>query len=302
MTIKHPTLNHLSRGIQCCLLAFFMTSLVSCNPEEAIQQYFAEKGLNPLAILRTDVQPGTLILVGEDGTAHQAGHVLDYLTERDRGSTILPIDNCESATHCQGILSGYKEERAMNGSVALSFFYSLFQISPDVKIGLTDHVRIDQLDSTFEKIKVADLQRFLGRRTAKPLVQEVLNAIADGEKAYVAYEVHRAQRLTIASAEGKDIAPSLETKAVGEIPLSGKVDLTYKKESERQLSVESHQAYAFAVKTGELIPFPKKNPVGVRFKVTRAVQAGNIKGTDNEYAAPLKENFGSVTLMDGSNQ
>lgn len=285
-----------------CFWYFFLGSLAACNPEEAIQKYFAEKGLNPLAMLRTDVEPGTLILIGKDGTAHRAGHVLDYLAEKDRATAALPIDNCGSPTHCQGILGGYQEERSMNGSVALSFFYSLFQVSPDVKVELTDHVRIDQLESTFEKIKVADLQRFLGRHTAKPLVQEVLNAIADGEKAYVAYEVHRAKRLSIASADRTNIAPSLGARAVGEIPISGKASLTYKKESERQLSVESHQAYAFAVKTGELVPHPQKNPIGVRFKVTRAVQAGDIKGTDNEYAAPLHENFSAVTFKDGASR
>jgi len=281
---------------------FFTAGLIGCNPEEAIQEYFAEKGLNPLAILRTDVEPGTLILVGEDGTAHRAGHVLDYLPGNDRNATTLPVDTCGSPDRCQAILSGYQRQRAINGALALSFFYSLFQVNFDVNVGLTDQVRIDQLDSSFEKIKVADLQRFLGRRQSKPLVREILNAIADGDKAYVAYEVHRAKRLSIASANGTNIAPGLEAKAVGEIPLSGKFGLTYKKESERELSVESHQAYAFAVKTGELVPHPKKNPVGVHFKVTRAVQAGNIKGTDNEYAAPLKENFGSVKLMDGSNR
>ncbi len=281
------------------LLLLVSSSLLACNPEEAIQQYFAEKGLNPLAILRTDIQPGTLILVGKDGSAHRAGLLVDYLDEQDHDSANLPIDNCGTPQQCQGILSGYKEERSMDASIALTFFQSLFQLGPTVDLGLTGQVQIDQLDSTFEKIKIPDLQRFLGRRTSKPVVQEVLHAIADGDKAFVAYEVHRAKRLTISSAEGKNIAPSLEAKAVGNIPIEGKVGLTYKKESEETLAVESEQPYAFAVKTGELVPFPEDNPIGVRFKVTRLV-TGEVKavGTDDDYAAPLRENFGSITISD----
>ena len=34
------------------LLLLVASTLLACNPEEAIQQYFAQKGLNPLAILR----------------------------------------------------------------------------------------------------------------------------------------------------------------------------------------------------------------------------------------------------------
>ncbi len=298
MKFLSPNRPWVLRAFEIFLLVVLASSLIGCNPEEAIQQYFADKGLNPLAILRTDIQPGTLILVDKDGSAHRAGQLTDYLAEKDRTSTTLPIDNCGSPQHCQGILNGYTEERSMTASIALSFFQSLFQVNPKIDLGMTGKVRIDQLDSSFEKIKIADLKRFLGRRTSKPVVQEILTAIADGEKAYVAYEVHRAKRLTISSAEGKNIAPSLEAKAVGTIPVGGKVGLTYKKKSEQILVVESQQPYAFAVKTGELLPFPKKNQIGVRFRVTRSIAAGEVKaaGTDDDYAAPLQGGFGAITL------
>ena len=70
----------------------------------------------------------------------------------------------------------------MASKIALSFFQSLFQLSPQLDIGLQGNVQIDQLDSSFQKIKIADLKRFLGRRQSKPVVQEILEGLADGGK------------------------------------------------------------------------------------------------------------------------
>ena len=61
-------------------------TLLSCDPEEEIHQYFADLGLNRLALVRTDLQPGSLILVGAHGPVY-AGHLGSYTSAPDVLST-----------------------------------------------------------------------------------------------------------------------------------------------------------------------------------------------------------------------
>ncbi|GJL64504.1 MAG: hypothetical protein NPIRA04_31580 [Nitrospirales bacterium] len=301
MRIKHPTLNHSSRGIQCCILAFFMTSMVACNPEEAIQQYFAEKGLNPLAMLRTDVEPGTLILVGKTGEARLVDQLTNFLPTDTRSPAQLPIQNCGTGQGCPGILSGYQENRTTTASAAISFFHSLFRVQPALDLELTEQLSIRQLDSRYKKIGIGDLEAFLRTREAKPVYRRILDSLNDGEQAFVAYEVHSATQLQIASTNGHDIAPNLNIETIQQIPIDGKAGLKLMKTSKETLSVASDQAYVFAVKTAEFVKGDVRGTIKLKVTQPLPISAGNIKRppvttstNDDSYASSIHPDFAAV--------
>lgn len=302
MRFPRPTPNQPSPRCLWCimLLMFFTISLMGCNPEEAIQEYLAQKGLNPLAILRTDVEPGTLILVGKDGKARLAGLLTGYLPDQHRGSVPLPRESCESSGGCRGILGGYQETRSTTAEIGLSFFRGLFNLSPSVNFGVTGNLKVDQIDSSYEKISIPTLKRFLGNRKAKAVAQEILDNLNDGDRAFVAYEVHWAKQLRISSVDGKDIATGLEVN-VAATPLGGKAGLRVKKSSNSQLVVSSDIAYAFAVKTGELVKGTV--PGTVKFKATH-VHEGDVKGgligSANAPAVPIIGNYQAVRFVDSA--
>ncbi|GJL66800.1 MAG: hypothetical protein NPIRA05_17710 [Nitrospirales bacterium] len=172
----------------CCmlLLLLLVTSLTGCNPEEAIQQYFAEKGLNPLAILRTDVEPGTLILVGKTGEARLVDQLTSFLPTDTRSPAHLPIQNCGTEEGCLGILSGYQENRTTTASAAVSFFHSLFLVQPALDLELSEQLSIEQLDSRYKKIGIGDLEVFLRTLAAKPVYRRIRDSLNDAEQAFVA--------------------------------------------------------------------------------------------------------------------
>lgn len=64
-----------SRISRALPLLTLLILLASCNSEEEIHHYFAELGLNRLAVLRTDIQPGSLILVGKQDPVYSAIYV-----------------------------------------------------------------------------------------------------------------------------------------------------------------------------------------------------------------------------------
>lgn len=262
--------------------------LASCNSEEEIHHYFAELGLNRLAVLRTDIQPGSLILVGKQGPIY-SGHLRSYVSS----PKLLSGDSFQEY---QAVIGRYQDDRALSASVAVSFIHGLFHFSPQAELALAGTVRIDLVESHAQRMEVDQIKRFLGRHEAQPFVQAVLEALKDGQKAYLAYEVHRATRLKISSASGIDLAASLRVGTISNIPLQGKGKLSYKKLSEREMLLEGEQEYAFAVRTGEFIPGEAVN--SIQFKVTNFLKSGYVKsaGTDDQYTAPVLEGFAPLTL------
>jgi hypothetical protein len=276
---------------RCVIIAvapFLLVLTLSCNPEDEIHQYFAELGLNRLAVLRTDIEAGALILVGKEGAVY-SGSLRSYMS-----SPAVLADN--SFQTYESVIGHYRGDRDVSGTAALSFIHGLFQFCPKADFTLAGTVRIDMVESRAESMEIADIKKVLGLREAQPFVQTVLEAIRDGHRAYLAYEVHRAKRLRIASVSNRDLAPRLEVGAVGHIPLTGKGDLSYKKISEREILLDGKKEYAFAIRAGELIPGPASN--SVTFRVTNFLKPGYVKsaGTDDQYTSPINEGFAPLTI------
>ncbi|MCA9469049.1 MAG: hypothetical protein KC643_26895 [Nitrospira sp.] len=267
-------------------------TLLSCDPEEEIHQYFADLGLNRLALVRTDLQPGSLILVGAHGPVY-AGHLGSYTSAPDVLST-------DSITEYEAVIGKYTGDRSLSASAAVSFVKGLFQFAPGADLDFSGRVHVDLIESHAERMEVDAIKKFLGSQEGQPFVQEVLEAFGDGERAFLAYEVHRAQRLQISSTDGSDLAPSLKAGTVGQLPLKGEANLSYKKVSDRELVLEGNRDYAFAVRTGELVPGLAANTV--RFKVTNFLKPGYVKsvGTDDQYTSPVLDGYAPLTLGDQS--
>ncbi|RMH31293.1 MAG: hypothetical protein D6690_16790 [Nitrospirae bacterium] len=263
--------------------------LIACNPEDDLHQYFSELGLNPLAILRTDIEPGALIFVGSNGPVY-AGKLQDYT----RAPNSLLSDAFDEY---EAIIRQYRGDRSLSVNNALKLLKELFQISGETPLSLTNRVHIDMVEAQVQKMKISEIQRFLGTKEARPLIREILGAFDAGEKVFVAYEVYHASRLKITSVHETQIAPSLQIGAIGRIPLKDKTSLIFKKVSEQELLLESEKPYAFAIRAGELVRHPKL-PKAVRFKVTNFLKPGYVKavGTDDRYSAPILNGFIALTL------
>lgn len=280
------------RSLRCLLglLILLALPLVSCDPEEDIHRYFADLGLNRLALVRTDLQPGSLILVGKNGPVY-AGHLGRYASAPDAFAF-------DSITEYEAVIGAYTGNRSLSASAALSFIKGLFQFEPGANLSFSGRVHVDLIESQAQRMEVDQIKNFLNGEAGHAFVQEVLEAFADGERAFLAYEVHRTQRLKITSIEGADLAPHLKAGAVGKLPLKGEASLSYKKVSDRELILEGQHPYAFAVRTGELIR--GRAPGSVRFKVTNFLKPGYVKsaGTDDQYTTPVLEDFAPLRLGD----
>lgn len=107
------------------------------------------------------------------------------------------------------MIGRYQDGLNLSEFEALSFIHDLLQFTPKAELALSGTVRIDMVKSHVRRMEVDQIKRFAGQRKAQPFVQAVLEALKDGQKAYLAYEVHRATRLKISSASGIDLAASL---------------------------------------------------------------------------------------------
>ena len=63
------------RAIFAILLTCVSFTVLACDPEDVINDYFRKMGLTRLAVLQTDVQPGTVILM-KGHEAFLADHIL----------------------------------------------------------------------------------------------------------------------------------------------------------------------------------------------------------------------------------
>jgi hypothetical protein len=300
MTVRQPHPIGVRLTLAILWAITIIVALTNCNPQEEINRYFADRGLNPLAIMRDDIQPGGLILKGRKGAIY-AGQMLDYGINLP--PSLMPSVATEPSTEVfHSVFDEYKGEKSLSAEAAVAFLYGLFQFEPSAAFDFQGRVHIKINDSSFETMNVSEIQRYLGSPAAKPFVDLVLEAIDDKEnddkeKAFLAYEVHRATSLRISSAESKDVTPSLAVGTVGQVPLKGKGRLRYAKRSTSEMILEVERPYAFAVRTAELI----KHPLSTRslsLRLTKFLDPETVKavGTDQEYSAAINEGFAPVVL------
>ena len=280
----------------CTLLIGLSFTLVSCDPEKEINGYFAQMGLTRLAVLRTDVQPGTIILTrGQE--AFLGDHILDYVDREADPDHNYGTFGGTAKDEIDAVLRRFHSQTKLSAKTALEFLVSVFRLKPDVKVGLTGTVIINMPDAKIRKIKVASLEKFLTRKDSRLFHTKVRDWAKRGLTPYVAYEVFRAKSLKIVAKEGKELAPSLKIGTAAKLPVEVEGRVTYKKTAGNELTVSGDRYVAFAVKTARLLPGTTDNAVVVdRTKFVKPKEWGiKSAGTDDEFATPLDP----ITLQSG---
>jgi hypothetical protein len=294
--LSHVPIHH---GFSVVLLVCLSLSLLGCDPEDLINDYFRQMGLTRLAVLQTDVQPGTVILM-KGSEAFLGDHVLDYVDTGANPSRDYGTFGGSAKDDVDAVLRKLSATTALSGKAAMSFLASVFQLSPSLDLGLTGMVSIALPDAKVRKMKVANLEKFLSRDDSLTFQKKVREWKLQGVTPYIAYEVYRAKSLKILSAEGKDVAPSLKANTVTPLPIEGTVTVTYKKTASNELLVAGNRYYAFAVRTAKLSVDSEQTVTVDRTEFVKPEEMGiKSAGTDDQYAAPLIKNFEPVALKSG---
>lgn len=274
-------------------------TLLGCDPEDLINGYFKQMGLTRLAVLQTDVQPGTVILM-KGSEAFLGDHVLDYVDQRLNPSHDYAMFGGSAKDEVDAILRKFSGNTALSGKAAMSFLTSVFRLTPSLDLGLTGTVSIALPDAKVRKMKVADLEKFLSRNESLTFQKKVHEWKRQGLSPYVAYEVYRAKSLKILSAEGKDVAPSLKVNTVTPLPIEGSAAVAYKKTASNELLVAGNRYYAFAMRTAKLSVDAENTVTVDRTDFVKPEEWGiKSAGTDDQYAAPLVPDFKPVALKSG---
>ncbi len=288
------------RRVFALLLLGVSALLISCDPEDEINGYFAQSGLTRLAVLRTDVQPGTLILTrGKE--AFLGDHILDYVDREADPEHDYGTFGGSAKNEVDAVLRRFHSQTQLSAKTALEFLVSVFRLSPGVDVGLTGNVKIDMPDAKVRRMKVASLEKFLTRKDSQLFRTKVRDWKNRGLTSYVVYEVFRAKSLTVVAEEGKDISPSLKVGAPANLPVEVEGSVVYKKTAGNELTVTGDRYMAFAVKTAKLIPGTTDDAVVVdRTQFVKPKEWGiKSAGTDDKYAAPLAQGFAPVSLKSG---
>ncbi len=276
-------------------------TLVSCDPEALVNSYFEQMGLTRLAVLRTDVQPGTIILMkGREGFVMDS--FLEYVDQDLNPSHTYDIVGGSAWQDIKAKLPKFSGQTKLSGNLAMQFLAGMFRLGPQVNFGLAKHVTVAIPDMKVKKMTVASLENFLKHDESAPFEKKVRDWIQQGLTPYVAYEVFRAKTVTVSTKNGQDVAPSLTVGTLTPLPVEAEVGVSSKKVSATELVVAGYRYYAFAVKTARLRWGVKAKSVIVDSTDRAAPTGHGAKGERNShdgYAAPLVEGFKPVTLQSG---
>ena len=281
------------------LLVFLSFTLLACDPEDLINDYFRQMGLTRLAVIQTDVQPGSLILMrGKE--AFLGDHILDYVDQRIDPSHDYGTFGGSAKDEVDAVLRKFAGNTALSGKTAMSFLVNVFRLTPSVDLGLTGTVSIALPDAKVRKMKVASLEKFLSRKDSLTFQKKVREWTQQGVTPYVAYDVYRAKSIQVRAAEGTDVASSVKADAVTPLPIEGTVTVAYKKAASNELTVAGNRYYAFAVRTAKLTVDSEQSVTVDRTEFVKPKEWGiKSAGTDDRYAAPLLKSFEPVTLKPG---
>ncbi len=289
----------LTQWCQCLLLLWLSLTVMGCDPEALVNSYFEQMGLTRLSVLRTDVQPGTIILMDRN-TGFVLDSFLDYVDDAVDSSHNYPTFGGSAQPDIHAKLPEFTGQTNLSGTLALKFLTGVFQLGPDFQLGLAGKVKVQIPDMKVRKMSVPSFEDFLKHEEAEPFERKVRQWIQQGRTPYLAYEVFRAKTIHVLSDQGQDVAPSLTIATMKPLPVSGEVGVAYQKVSSTELQVTGHRYFAFAVKTARL-SWDVKNQSVVVNQTDRAKPDGRgAKGVPgDEYAAPLLDKFQPVTLQSG---
>lgn len=287
MTVR-PT----ARNIAAVALSVVTLLSLACDPAQLVQDYFKKLGLNQLAIVRDDIQPGALIDVkGKD--AIYDDNMLEYVTSSD--GTDVTVTAVNKLDDYNAVLRQYKGSRSVDASLALSFLKTVLPIDPSANLDISGSVTIDLINAKAQRMSPAAITRFLNSKVSQPL-KDHLAQLNSSVKPYLAYEIYTTNKLNITTTSSSNIGASVK---LGEIkPLgSGNASFTYKRTGDTTIEIDGDHYYVFAIRVGQLVP---QNGTYV-LDITNYTLPGNwgvkAAGTDEKYSAPLVGDYEPVKIL-----
>ena len=231
------------------IVSVLLTSifLLGCEPHSVMRDYFGAQGLNPLAVLRSDVGAGALILKQRDKTIF-AESIFDYSTGQKPAVTTKDFASIE----LNGVLEKYGQDRQVTGSKAADFLKSSLATKITTDLGLTDNVvKIDLRDVKTSGLKPTDIHNYLSKNSSG--LWNFIKTQPNASEPYVVYEAYSADTLSISTAPGTDvstkIAVSPQFRALSGVDTS----FSYKRESRETILIKANRPYVFAVRTARLL-------------------------------------------------
>jgi hypothetical protein len=277
------------------LLILAALALVSCDPAQLVQSYFKQLGLNQLAIVRDDIQPGALIDVkGKD--AIYDDNMLEYVT--DPNGTDVTVTAVNKLDDYNAVLRQYKGSRSIDASVALSFIKTILPIDPSANLNISGSVTIDMTNVKAQRMSPASITKFLNGSVSKPF-RDHLQQLNSSVKPYLVYEIETTNKLSITTSSSSNIGATVK---VGEIQPLGSANgsFTYKRTGDTTLEIDGDHYYVFAIRVGQLVY--KNNTYALDITNYTLPGSWGVKaaGTDEKYSAPLVGEYEPVKLVSRS--
>jgi hypothetical protein len=279
------------------LLAIIVSILsisAGCDPEQTVNNYFAQQGLNRLAVVRDDIQPGGLVIANSKGAMY-ADNMFDYTTKPPSAEYTFTAG--DGTAEYKAVLRSFTQDRNIDPSVAVKFLASMIPADLGNEFKFNDKVMIDLTQATVRRMKIPVVQSYLNSNASGAFRAAVSQFVQDGKtSAYLVYETWRAKKLKIQTESGKDISNALEIGAV-KVIASATGKFSYKRTSKSEIELTGDKFYVFAIRTGML----EKNGDNFKFKPMDFLKPNGwgvkAAGTDIQYSAPINEDFSAVTLL-----
>lgn len=272
-----------------CAMSAWLLGLAGCDPQALVNKYFKDQGLNPLKIVRDDIQPGQLILKKGGNDPVLADLVSDY--------TNVPLssgqkdDKLDGTSDFKAVMKATERERKVDASGAVKFLETVLPVSVDADLGLTNDLKIDAINVVGHRMSTGRLQRYLSDNSSK--LHQFIDGQQGGTSPYIAYEVYTADTLNIVANSGTDVTTKVEMTAPAAALSSGNGSFTYKRTSKDTLTIKGTHPYVFAIRTAKL---DYKNNVYVLQITNFANGAVKAAGGEEKYSSPLQNGFGAVAF------
>jgi hypothetical protein len=217
------------------LLAIASLAIANASCISELDKYFKTKEINRLAILRTDVRPGRLIIARKG-----------KLGLRD---DILSLAPGAKLTYqgFKAVFNAYEATSEITPSVGLkAVIEAVLPIDFSSKVKLTNSAKIKQIDATGESVESQEIVKLVDDPKNAELVKFILDHSSKNTVVAVVLQTYSAKRLSIEAASGKDITANL---AVGEKEtLGGSVGGDIKRSTKETLELTGDQYYVFGIR------------------------------------------------------
>jgi hypothetical protein len=248
--------------------------LSSCDPSKALNKAFAKVGLTRLALIRSDIDPGAL-LVSSGKTAIFADSITDYVPTA-KISTVFE----DKTREVSGYIPKIEGSSNIEPKVALDLLASLFPLSASADFKFTSNVSIAQMECKIKRFPVPAVTAFLQDPGNSALSASLKPYFEQHSDVYIVYEVWRSSSIDFSSDTGTDITTSVKVNEIKPIS-KAEGSLVVKRTAKETLKVTGNQPYAFAVKLLKLQRDPQNGNLSA--VLTQFTPPDVVKGPDDEY-------------------